>query len=146
MNNQPDITFFCSGIEELPSIADNILENFESEKVFAFFGEMGAGKTTLIKALCRILGVKENVCSPTFALVNEYSAESHKIFHFDFYRMKSPEEALYIGFEEYLYSDEYCFMEWPERIEPLLKRDYIAIEIEVLDTSNRKVSVGLRKV
>jgi len=102
---------------------------------------MGAGKTTLIKALCQCLGTTENVTSPTFSIVNEYIGSSHKIYHFDFYRLKNQTEALDMGYEEYFYSDAYCFIEWPEKIPDLLPVNYININITVTGESSRDINI-----
>ena len=119
---------------ELPEVARKLLDTFAEERFFAFFGKMGVGKTTLIKELCAALGVEDNVCSPTFAIVNEYSrplnASREPVYHFDFYRMKSVAEAYDIGYEEYFYSGCYCFMEWTEKVEELLPERYVRVEIE----------------
>jgi tRNA threonylcarbamoyladenosine biosynthesis protein TsaE len=121
-------------IEQLPEVARNLLDAFSNERFFAFFGKMGVGKTTLIKELCAALGVKDNVCSPTFAIVNEYSdREGEPVYHFDFYRLKSVAEAYDIGYEEYFYSGCYCFTEWTEKIEELLPERYVRVEIEEKD-------------
>lgn len=112
-------------------MASDLLEEFREERFFAFFGKMGVGKTTLIKALCDQLGVKEVVCSPTFAIINEYtSGEGEPVYHFDFYRLKSAEEAYDIGYEEYFYSGMYCFTEWTEKIEQLLPEHYVRVEMK----------------
>ncbi len=112
------------------NIAKSILEAFPNDRIFAFFGEMGAGKTTLIKDFCKVLGVKGNTSSPTFALVNEYKTESGKsIYHFDMYRIEDPSEAIRIGFEEYLESGNFCFIEWPEKIHNLLPPSFVQINI-----------------
>ena len=124
------LTLTFSNIEQLPDIARRLLDEFPDERFFAFFGPMGVGKTTLIKELCAQLGVTQNVCSPTFAIVNEYSdAQGEPIYHFDFYRIKKLEEAYDIGYEEYFYSGCYCFTEWTEKIEPLLPDHYLRIDI-----------------
>ncbi len=118
-------------MEQLPRLASDLLEEFREERFFAFFGKMGVGKTTLIKALCDQLGVKEVVCSPTFAIINEYtSGEGEPVYHFDFYRLKSAEEAYDIGYEEYFYSGMYCFTEWTEKIEQLLPEHYVRVEMK----------------
>ena len=118
-------------LEQLPRLASDLLEEFREERFFAFFGKMGVGKTTLIKALCDQLVVKEVVCSPTFAIINEYtSGEGEPIYHFDFYRLKSAEEAYDIGYEEYFYSGMYCFTEWTEKIEQLLPEHYVRVEMK----------------
>ncbi len=98
---------------------------------------MGAGKTTLIKSLCDSLGVHEPVTSPTFSIVNEYQGEGTKIYHFDFYRVKTQAEALDLGYEEYFYSGNYCFIEWPEKIPDLLPEHYIRVDVQVLDDNER---------
>ena len=108
-----------------------MLGEFPDERFFAFFGKMGVGKTTLIKEICAALGVEDNVCSPTFAIVNEYSdRKGEPVYHFDFYRLKSVAEAYDIGYEEYFYSGCYCFTEWTEKIEELLPESYVRVEIE----------------
>ena len=121
-------------LEQLPEVARKLLGEYPEERFFAFFGKMGVGKTTLIKELCAALGVKDNVCSPTFAIVNEYSdREGEPVYHFDFYRLKSVAEAYDIGYEEYFYSGCYCFTEWTEKIEELLPERYVRVEIEEKD-------------
>ena len=121
-------------IEQLPEVARNLLDAFSEERFFAFFGKMGVGKTTLIKELCAVLGVKDIVCSPTFAIVNEYSdRDDEPVYHFDFYRLKSVAEAYDIGYEEYFYSGCYCFTEWTEKVEELLPEHYVRVEIEEKD-------------
>ena len=121
-------------IEELPEVAKGMFKEFADERFFAFFGKMGVGKTTLIKEMCRQLGVEDNVCSPTFAIINAYStAEGEDVYHFDFYRLKSVDEAYDIGYEEYFYSGNYCFTEWTEKIEDLLPERYVRVEIEERD-------------
>lgn len=115
---------------QLPEVAQSLLKEFPEERFFAFFGKMGVGKTTLIKELCAQLGVQDNVCSPTFAIINVYSAgDGSPIYHFDFYRLKKAEEAYDIGYEEYFYSGEYCFTEWTEKVEELLPDHYVRVEI-----------------
>lgn len=126
------ITF--SSVEELPAVARQLLETYPDERFYAFFGKMGAGKTTLIKELCAQLGVGDNVCSPTFAIINEYSSgEGEPVYHFDFYRLKSLDEAYDLGYEEYFYSGCYCFSEWTEKIEPLLPEHYLRVAIDEVD-------------
>lgn len=133
------IEFQLSGIQQAVRL---LLNNFPDNRVFAFYGGMGAGKTTLIQAICLELGVKSSVNSPSFALINEYPlSEGDAVYHFDFYRINKIQEAYSIGSEEYFYSDKYCFIEWPEKIEELLPEDCIKIELQVLDTGERRLSL-----
>lgn len=111
-------------------------------RVVAFYGSMGAGKTTFISALCRFFGVEDDVCSPTFTIVNEYrAANGDSIFHFDFYRIEALKEAVDIGFEEYLYSGSLCLIEWPEKIEPLLPDDTLNVKIYALPDDSRIIEI-----
>jgi len=119
-------------INELRSAAENLIRFAGNEKIFLFYGDMGAGKTTFIKSLCAALGTDETVTSPTFSIVNEYRGKMAKIYHFDFYRLKKQDEALDMGYEEYFYSDNYCLIEWPEKIADLLPEHYIRVDIQVL--------------
>ncbi|MET4082425.1 tRNA threonylcarbamoyladenosine biosynthesis protein TsaE [Pedobacter sp. UYP30] len=121
----------ATNLSSLPHIASELLIFAQDEKIFLFEGEMAAGKTTFIKELCAGLGVLKNVSSPTYSIVNEYQGEKNKIFHFDFYRIKTVEEAFDIGFEEYLDSGAICLIEWPDKIEVLLPTNYIKVKIEV---------------
>lgn len=117
-------------ISALRKVAAMILDAFPGERIFALTGELGAGKTTLIKVFCELLGVSDIVTSPTFAIINEYKAGNReRIFHFDFYRIDRLEEALDIGLEEYLSSGSYCFLEWPEKIMELLPAGFVRILI-----------------
>ena len=118
-------------IEELPALASKITKAY-SNKVIAFYGDMSAGKTTFIKYLCQELGVDPSlVNSPTYAIVNEYEARGDQlIFHFDFYRIKDENEAFDMGYENYFYSNHYCFIEWPEKIANLLPENLLRIHIE----------------
>jgi len=127
-------------LNELPKAAQNILEDIGEHKVVAFFGKMGVGKTTLIKALCQQMGVEDVVSSPTFALINEYlSGIGESIFHFDFYRIESIEEVYDIGYEEYIYSGHYCFIEWPEMIVELLPETFVYLSIKENDNGTRVI-------
>jgi tRNA threonylcarbamoyladenosine biosynthesis protein TsaE len=113
----------------------------QQNKVFAFSGQLGAGKTTLIKQFCKQLGVSENVSSPTFSLVNNYTAPAGTIYHFDFYRLKNEEEAYDIGFEEYLYSNQICLIEWPEMVAGLLPQKMVHINITVSASAERVFAI-----
>lgn len=111
------LTRRVEGLEDLKNAAGWLLDNLNGLKILALNGDMGVGKTTFIKSLCDIMGVKDEVTSPTFSLVNEYlSSEYGKIYHFDFYRIEDEEEAWNIGLDDYLYSNAFCFIEWPEKI------------------------------
>ena len=121
-----------------------ILQTTEPHRVFAFDGQMGAGKTTFIKTLCEAMGTEDIVNSPTFAIVNVYDVEQPykgEVYHFDCYRLKDIREAMDFGAEEYLYSGNYCFIEWPELIEPLLPEETVWIRIRVKDNGNRELIV-----
>ena len=117
-------------LSELKAAAKQLIKAFHGPQVVAFYGEMGVGKTTLIKAICEELGVGSNISSPTYSIVNEYvSAKGTKIFHFDFYRIRNVGEAYDMGYEDYFYSKGYCFIEWPEKIAELLPLEYERINI-----------------
>jgi tRNA threonylcarbamoyladenosine biosynthesis protein TsaE len=131
-----------NSLAELDAAAQKIINEAGAEKTFLFYGSMGAGKTTLIKSLCKQLGTDDNIASPTFAIVNEYRLPKGGIYHFDFYRLKTQNEALDMGFEEYLYSGNYCFIEWPEKIPDLLPLHYVTIKIQVADNNSRTISVA----
>ena len=131
-------SFVCKSLDDLGQIANLILENFSQYRVFAFYGKMGVGKTTLIKYICKKLDVEDNVVSPSFSIINEYKTISDEsVFHFDFYRIQKEEEAYDLGYEEYFYSNNFCFIEWTERIEKLLPREYVRIDLEELDNGAR---------
>lgn len=136
------IVFENYAIADLEQVSTELIRLAKAKKIWTFNGEMGAGKTTLIKAICRQLGVTDEVSSPTFSLVNEYrTTNGNKVFHFDFYRIKSLEEAYDIGYEDYFESGSVCLIEWPEKIGPLLEQEEIfAINIAVID-NKRQISV-----
>ncbi len=126
------MTFKLENINQLPQLATNILEKHSNSRIFAIYGEMGAGKTTLIKELCHCLKSSNIVSSPTFTIINEYDDESgNPIYHFDLYRLKNIQEAIQIGTEDYLYSNHYCFIEWPEIITEILPENTVNININV---------------
>lgn len=127
-------------LKKLPRIVEQLIETV-SNKTLLFYGEMGVGKTTLIKELIKQLGSLDNVSSPTFSLVNEYdSRKGEKIYHFDFYRIKSEEEALDMGIEDYLYSDIWCFIEWPEKVKNLLPLNAVEIHLTLNEDGTRNIT------
>ena len=137
-------TFEINGIQSLEAVARQFWSAISEHRVIAFYGSMGAGKTTFITALCKVLGVEDTVNSPTFTLVNEYeAADGMPVWHFDFYRIERPEEALDIGLEEYLHGDGLCLIEWPENIEPLLPEDCLKVYLEVVGADQRRLSFEL---
>jgi tRNA threonylcarbamoyladenosine biosynthesis protein TsaE len=128
-------------IKDLNSIAKLLISAFPGEQIFAFYGKMGAGKTTFIQSVCKALGSEDTVTSPTFALINEYKTGDRKsVFHFDFYRIKDLEEVFDLGYEDYLYNGSYCLIEWPELIEPLLPENIIKVKIDVAADGSRNIS------
>lgn len=132
-------TIVCAGLNELDDVASRILGEHPNARVMAVSGPMGAGKTTFIQSLCRILKVLDTVNSPTFSIVNEYRTTADKpVYHFDLYRLKKPEELLDIGYEDYFYSDNYCFIEWPEVASVLIPEDCLYISIAVDDVSGER--------
>jgi len=129
-------------LSDLNIVADKFLHLMKGKKVFAFFGPMGVGKTTFIKALCNELGVIEIVTSPTFALINEYQTGSNDIvYHFDFYRIEKIEEVYDFGYEDYFYSGNYCFIEWPEKVAELLPEDVVYVNIVENSDGSRTINL-----
>lgn len=125
---------------ELYEAGKRLLSAFPDSRVFCFYGEMGAGKTTFIKEICRGLGVSDTTSSPTFAIVNEYLTDKgDSIYHFDFYRIEKLEDAYEIGVEDYLYSGNYCFIEWAENIAPLVQPDFVKVHITVGSDGERTI-------
>ena len=136
-------TLEIDSLRDLPDAAEAILAQAGDHRVVAFYGEMGAGKTTLIRAICDRLGVTDAVSSPTFALVNHYVGDGGRnIYHFDFYRIDRLEEAFDLGYDEYFDSDALCLVEWPEKIEPLLPDDTLNVRIDVTGATSRTVTIG----
>ena len=134
-------------LEHIREAAKQFISHIGDHRVFAFYGSMGAGKTTFIKAICEELGVTDVVTSPTFAIVNAYTCDtsltSRKIFHFDFYRIKKLEEVYDMGYEDYFYSDSLCFIEWPELIDEVLPDDAVKVTIKENADGTRTVSTLL---
>lgn len=127
-------------LENIRQAAKLFVEQIGAYKVFAFYGKMGAGKTTFIKAICEELGVEEVITSPTFAIINEYEAKGQPVYHFDFYRIKKLEEVYDMGYEEYFYSGALCFIEWPELIEEVLPEDTVKVSIQENPDGSRSVN------
>ena len=125
-------------LEHIRAAAREFIENMGQSRVFAFYGKMGAGKTTFVKAICEELGVEDVITSPTFAIINEYEGDE-TIYHFDFYRIKKLEEAYDMGYEDYFYSGAFCFIEWPELIEEILPDDAVRVSITEQDDGSRLV-------
>ena len=134
-------TEFEYTLDEIESAASEIIKAFDGRKIVRFIGEMGAGKTTMIKSLCKLLGVDEEVTSPTFAIVNEYEGAGCRVFHFDFYRVKNQQEAIDLGLADYFYSGEYVFMEWPQLVDDFMPDDVVTLTIKEIDPTKRHATV-----
>jgi tRNA threonylcarbamoyladenosine biosynthesis protein TsaE len=143
----PDVNSLTStavGLNDLRRVAEEIIAVAGSVKVWLFHGEMGAGKTTLIKTIGKVLGVNDSITSPTLSIVNEYLIDDQKkLFHFDFYRIKNENEAYDIGVEEYFYSGHFCFVEWPDKIPGLLPERRADITITIEDNTHRTIVVSV---
>lgn len=130
-----------SSPDALEEAARKLLDEYPNKRVFALYGEMGAGKTTFIKALCRVLQVSDVTSSPSFGLIHEYiTSPGDSLFHFDFYRLENLEEAFDIGCEEYLYGGQYCFLEWPELVEQILPNDTLRLSLKVAEDGTRELA------
>lgn len=129
-------------LRKIDVVAKSFVEKMDDKKVFAFNGKMGVGKTTFINAVCKMMGVTQIVNSPTFSIVNEYETASGKIiYHFDCYRIQKIQEALDLGAEEYLYSGNYCFIEWSENIAPILPDYIVNVDITELEDGSRSIQI-----
>lgn len=137
------MTINIDSIDHIRESAKEFIAQMGDSTIFAFFGNMGAGKTTFIKAICEELGVEDVITSPTFAIVNEYHSPSltRPIYHFDFYRVKKLEEVYDMGYEDYFYSGSLCFIEWPELAEELLPDDAVKVEIKETGEGKREVTI-----
>lgn len=132
------IKFIAKNEHDLKQIAEDLIKGYSNYKIFALYGDMGAGKTTFIKKLCQQLGVKNLTSSPSFAIINEYyTGNNDPIYHFDFYRIDDKNEVIDIGFTDYLYSGSYCFIEWSEKIDEFLTNDYLQVSIKVDESFQR---------
>lgn len=148
-------TIEYEGVEQLPAISQEILNFTKDRLLFAIYGDMGAGKTTLIKSMCSILGVESGVASPTFSVINEYliafndiantTTSEKQVFHMDFYRIEDQQEVFDMGYENYFFGESYCFIEWPEIIESLLPEQYVELHINKSDKSPtfREITLNL---
>lgn len=128
-------------IDEIQSVSEKIISTFPLNKIFCFEGDLGAGKTTLIESICQSLGSKDDLSSPTFSIINEYASPVGALYHMDWYRLSSIDEAIHIGIEDYLFSGNYCFIEWPEKAVELIPKPYIKISIVSLTAEMRELSV-----
>jgi len=131
--------FLVQNTAILPEAAAWLIQQAGEKRVFTFYGAMGAGKTTFIKEICNYLAVQDSTSSPTFSIVNEYSSSQGPIYHFDFYRLKDEQEAFDLGYEEYFYSSQYCFIEWPEKIPNLIPSDALQVHIQVQEDLSRLI-------
>lgn len=129
-------------LEEIDQIAEQFFQDWKEHRVFLFDAEMGMGKTTFINALCRVMVCKDETSSPTYSLVNEYQSDQGLIYHMDLYRIEDESEAFDAGIEEYLYSNHYCFIEWPSKIETLLPEKYVKVFINLEDNNIRLLTVN----
>ncbi len=135
-------SLILKSLSDLNIVAEKFLRLMKDQKVFAFFGPMGVGKTTFIKALCNELGVVEIVTSPTFALVNEYQTnKGDEIYHFDFYRIEKIEEVYDFGYEDYFFSGNYCFIEWPDKIAEILPENVVFVQMVENEDSSRTINI-----
>ncbi|HVS95142.1 MAG TPA: tRNA (adenosine(37)-N6)-threonylcarbamoyltransferase complex ATPase subunit type 1 TsaE [Puia sp.] len=132
----------CFRLQDIGKTASEFWHEFQGKRVFAFHGEMGAGKTTFIHALCENLGVTDVVGSPTFSIINEYRYPEGRIFHIDLYRLKDEEEALRAGVEDVVYSGDICLVEWPDRAPGIFPPETVHLHLAIIDSHTRKITVG----
>lgn len=134
--------FQIARLDDLKVVVDAILTNYTQDKIFCFYGNLGAGKTTLIKEICERLQVVDVITSPTYPIINEYKTNDNKVvYHIDLYRLKSLDEAINIGIEDYLYADNYCFIEWPDNFESILPDKHIKIKMTKLEDDIRNIEI-----
>lgn len=132
--------FIIDSLKNIDAVASDLLEFFGQQKVFAFYGELGVGKTTLIKALCSQLGVKKGIKSPTFSIINTYYTDKNEpVYHFDCYRIENKQEFIDIGYDEYIYSEHYCFIEWADKVESLLPDDIVKLKISINEFNKYRI-------
>ena len=130
-------------LNEIELLAEKLVKQFESFRIFCFEGALGAGKTTLIEAICRYLGSNDPLSSPTFSIINEYDSTKGILYHMDWYRLKNEEEAIQIGIEDYLYSGHYCFIEWHKQAEMLIPKPFVHVTLTSLEASARSIKAEL---
>jgi tRNA threonylcarbamoyladenosine biosynthesis protein TsaE len=136
-------SIYCQNLLSLPEIAKKVIDLCAKEKIWVFKGEMGAGKTTLIKSIGSCLGIRDQISSPTFSIINEYQNENSDVFyHFDFYRIEEASTVLDLGIEEYFYSGNYCWIEWAEKIAEYIPEDFMLIKIEVQEEGERLITIN----
>jgi tRNA threonylcarbamoyladenosine biosynthesis protein TsaE len=135
---------YCTNLDNLHETARKILKEFPYERVFGLYGEMGAGKTTLIKEFCKILEIENVTSSPTFSIINEYwRSDGLPVYHFDFYRIETDEEIHGIGFRDYLDSEQYCFIEWTEKVEHFLQNGYVKVDLMKISEDLREINCNI---
>lgn len=134
------MTYHVTNIDQLPALAEQLLAEHQT-KIWTFTGDLGAGKTTFIKTICDVLGVKENISSPTFSIINEYHSAAECIFHMDWYRLESMDQLLNIGIEEYLFSGDRCLIEWPQIGESLLDFEVLHLQLIANDDGSRSIII-----
>ena len=140
-NEVGEMVLGCSNLADLDALALEVLSFAGDTKIWLIEGEMGAGKTTFVKSVCRVLEVEDTVSSPTFPIINEYYSAKGPVYHFDFYRIKDLEEAAQTGCEDYFYSNEYCFIEWSEIIKPLLPDNGLVVQITIKPDNTRELQL-----
>jgi len=134
---EEELLILGTGLNNLDETAKEIISASKDKRIWLFKGEMGSGKTTLIKAICKKLGVEDLVTSPTFSIVSEYKLNNEPLYHFDFFRIKNLSEAIDLGIEDYFYTNSYCFVEWPDIISKIIPQDYLEVSIESGEGENR---------
>ena len=137
--------FIIHNINELDEVANFIIKISKNSKIFYLTGDLGSGKTTLVQKICKILGSKDTVVSPSFALVNIYDSKVGDIYHIDLYRLNDIEEIINLGIEDYLYNSNYCFVEWPQLLKNISPELYYEININIIDNNSRKIEILLKE-
>ncbi len=137
--------FIIHNINELDEVANFIIKISKNSKIFYLTGDLGSGKTTLVQKICKILGSKDTIVSPSFALVNIYDSKVGDIYHIDLYRLNDIEEIINLGIEDYLYNSNYCFVEWPQLLKNISPELYYEININIIDNNSRKIEILLKE-